>query len=195
MHWNSIQYPLTYWYTTRKIKINTRKKYRNEKKYANDWAKNGMIQKSTKNWTNNGMKTIIPKIDSKNLLTNQILICCRKSAHSLWPNDSIYHPTSGSALAHVMACCLLGTKSLHEPMLTYCQFGQWNFYKKYQNLSEISIKNTKIFFQETKHSFRKMHVKMSEKWQPFCSCWNALKLSVQKSLIRTQIFFNHYPCL
>ena len=33
--------------------------------------------------------------------------------------------STGSALVHVMACCLFGAKPLPEPMLTYCQLDSW----------------------------------------------------------------------
>ena len=59
-----------------------------------------------------------------------------------WVNSS--HPSVAymrqwiwSALVHIMACRLFGTKPLSEPMLEYCEKVQWN-----------SNENTKVFTHE-----------------------------------------------
>ena len=40
---------------------------------------------------------------------------------SLRPGDAYMHHWNGSSSVHVMACCLFGTKTLPDPMMTYCQ--------------------------------------------------------------------------
>ena len=65
----------------------------------------------------------------------------------------------GSALVQIMACRLLSTKPLSEPMLGYCQLDPW---EQIWNFGEISIKIQNF-------SLVKMHLKiLSAKWQPFC---------------------------
>ena len=43
----------------------------------------------------------------------------------IYPNAAYMRQWTGSALAEVMACRLVGTKSLPKPMLAYCQLDSW----------------------------------------------------------------------
>ena len=76
---------------------------------------------------------------------------------------SIYASVRLSALFHIMACRLDGTKPLSEPMLTYCQLDpkehiSMKFYLKFK------------YFHSTK-----MHLNMSSaKCRPFCLSLNVL---------------------
>ena len=55
------------------------------------------------------------------------------------PNAAYIRQWTGSALVHIMACCLFGTKPLTEPMLTYYQLHPLE-----QNQVK-SNRNTKLF--------------------------------------------------
>ena len=47
--------------------------------------------------------------------------------NAFWPSEAIWHCRSGSTLSWVkiMICCLLGAKTLSEPVLTYFQLDPW----------------------------------------------------------------------
>ena len=62
-----------------------------------------------------------------------------------------------------MACCLVGTNPLSEPVLEYRYLDPWEL-----NFSEILIE---MYI----YSFKKMHFKMSWNWWPFYLGINVLK--------------------
>ena len=77
-----------------------------------------------------------------------------KRVNSLWPSDVIWLQRVRSSLVHIMACCLLCTKPLPEPIVIHCQLDpymnklQWN-----------SNQNTKIYIEE--NAFQNVVFKMA----------------------------------
>ena len=59
-------------------------------------------------------------------------------------------------MVQVMACRVVGTKQVSEPMMVYCQLASLE-----TNVSEILIEIQTF-------SFKKLHFKMSGKWWSFC---------------------------
>ena len=68
---------------------------------------------------------------------------------------------NNTALIQIMAFRLAGAKPLSEPMLDYCYLDHWD---------QTSVK----ILSEIYTIFKKMHLKMSAKWQPFCLNLNLL---------------------
>ena len=98
-----------------------------------------------------------------------------------------------SALVQIMACRLFGAKPSSSPVLGYCQLIFRN-------------KRHRIFNQNTKFLFTKMHLKKSSaKWGPFCrggeelSSWQTIvfrqfcpwKNSNKRSALNVIIYVNH----
>ena len=96
-------------------------------------------------------------------LLTHICVTRPQWVNSSSPGAGYMYQWTGSALVHVMACRLFGTKPLPEPMLAYCQLDSWE---------QVSVKFESKFYQ---YSFKKMHLKLSSaKWQWFCPGRNEL---------------------
>ena len=66
---------------------------------------------------------------------------------------------TSSSLVQVIACCMFKTKSLPEPMMTYCQLDHWK---------QISMKTWELKYEIF---LKKLHLKMSSaKCHPYSSC-------------------------
>ena len=102
--------------------------------------------------------------------------------HSSWailnsspPSDAYMHRWTGSALVQIMACHLLGTKPLSEPILDYYQL--------------LPKEHTAVKFQSKYKTFysRKCIWKY---WRPFCPGGDELTDSGQWPLLLTWFNFN-----
>ena len=104
-------------------------------------------------------------------------LCNSFSIHSLRTSDAYMRHQSRPSLVQIMACRLLGSKPLSEPMLHYCQL---DLMKKLQS---NCIRSSNIFFQENELE------NVVCCWHPFCVGLNIM--ICVSALRRCDINFRH----
>ena len=91
------------------------------------------------------------------------------------------HQQSKSSLVQIMACRLIGTKPLPEPMI-YCQLDPENTFQRH------IIRNSEIFTQENEFGTS------SAKWRPFCPSLDVLMVMAYSTAEWIHLYFTNLLC-